>query len=74
MGFPDPEMRKFLARGNVDSLVSALSPHIQAGLEIVSLDDNAFVLRYGGRETTGETSQMLKRTVAAANGLFLGEQ
>jgi hypothetical protein len=70
MPFPDPEMRKFLAKGSVESVRSALSAHVAAGMEIAELDDESFTLRLDGREYIGQTSQPLKLAVYAANALF----
>lgn len=70
MGLPDPEMRKFLANGTVESVRSALSKHVEDGLEILSLDDDACLIRLDYTEVAMPTNQQLKKTVATANGLF----
>ncbi len=73
IALPDTEMRKFLANGTPDSVRSALSVHVSHGLEILDLTAAAFTLRLDQMEVTGPTRQQLKKTVAVANGLFLGD-
>lgn len=76
MGFkalPDTEMRKFLSNGKKDTVLAALSDHVGNGLEILNLDKDAFSIRLGAVEITAPTGQQLKKTVALANALFVGE-
>ena len=71
---PDPEMRKFLDNGKIHSVEAALSSHVSAGLQIIELTKDAFLIRLGTVEIAGPTAQQLKKTVALANALFTGEE
>lgn len=68
---PDPEMRKFLVQATPEEVTKALEAHINAGMEIVSLDEEAFHFRYKKKEDSGTMKQPLKRIVQCANALVM---
>jgi len=70
---PDPEMRKFLKMGDVQSVADALKAHVFHGLEVLSLDNDACHIRLDATEVTFPTSQSLKTSVRMANALFEAE-
>lgn len=73
MSFPDPEMRKFLAKGTAEGVRAALSPHLAAGMTLAFDGDNFLIGQPGEDTHTAPINQQLKLTVAAANALFEGK-
>lgn len=72
MSFPDPEMRKFLAKGTEEGVRAALSPHLSQGMTLEFIGDNFLISLPDVEPHSAPTSQQLKLTMAAANALFEG--
>lgn len=70
LSLPDSEARRFLKMGDAKNVAEALSVHVSYGLEVLSLDKDACIIRLDQTEVAFPTAQQLKKTVALANSLF----
>lgn len=70
IGLPDPEMRKFLAKGTPETVPFAIYPHQARGLKIISIDPDTCVVQFNGKELKFPTCQQLKVTISEANKLL----
>jgi len=55
---------------SVEQVTEAIEPYVQRGVEVVTLDDEGFHFRRGGREDSGTMKQSLRRIVECAGRLL----
>lgn len=71
---PDPQARKFLELCTPDKVKTALEVHIRRGLQIVTMTDEFWHIRFRKSEDSGNMKIPLKQLVMCANVLLSTSQ